>query len=126
MEGINRNDVGSYSKLVMGVSLIVRLTTRFRCDSACVKDEITWGHIDRGFIMSERKLVEAFQTFFEKSVSPHLSDNDQVMREWNHLNKIISANPIDYSQIEFYLLLQNKNQTSTGSKTNIPSAQKIP
>lgn len=76
--------------------------------------------------MSERKLVEAFKTFFEKSVSPHLSGNDEVMREWNHLNKIISADPVDYSQIEFYLLLANKNQPSTGSKTNISSSHRIP
>jgi len=31
------------------------------------------------------------------------------MREWSHLSKIISSDPIDYSQIEFYLLLSNKN-----------------
>ena len=74
--------------------------------------------------MSERKLVEAFKTFFEKSVAPHLSGNDEVVREWNHLNKIISADPIDYSQIEFYLLLANKN--TGGSKTNISSSNKIP
>ena len=59
--------------------------------------------------MGERKLVEAFKTFFERTVSPHLSQNEEVMREWNHLNKIITSEPIDYSQIEFYLLLANKN-----------------
>jgi hypothetical protein len=75
-------------------------------------------------IMTERKLVEAFKTFFEKSVAPFVSTNDDVMREWNHLNKIISADPIDYSQIEFYLLLSNKNNPS-GSKTNIGSSNKI-
>ncbi len=47
------------------------------------------------------------------------------MREWNHLNKIISADPIDYSQIEFYLLLSNKNSTPNGSKTSIGSSNKI-
>ncbi len=30
--------------------------------------------------MSERKLVEAFKTFFEKSVAPYVSGNDEVMR----------------------------------------------
>jgi hypothetical protein len=57
-----------------------------------------------------------------------VSQNDDIMREWNHLNKIISADPIDYSQIEFYLLLSNKNSTSSsqgGSKTNIGSSNKI-
>jgi len=50
------------------------------------------------------------------------------MREWNHLNKIISADPIDYSQIEFYLLLSNKNslnQTNSRSQQNIGSSNKI-
>lgn len=82
--------------------------------------------------MSERKLVEAFRTFFEKSVAPNVSRNDEVMREWNHLNKIISADPIDYSQIEFYLLLSNKNSGSSsqtpnnrGSQQNIGSSNKI-
>lgn len=62
--------------------------------------------------MSEKKLVEAFKTFFEKSVAPYVSNNDDILREWNHLNKIISADPIDYSQIEFYLLLSNKGAQS--------------
>lgn len=31
------------------------------------------------------------------------------MVEWNQLNRIISADPIDYGQIDFYLLLSNKN-----------------
>lgn len=49
------------------------------------------------------------------------------MREWNHLSKIINADPIDYSQIEFYLLLANKGNNSTkGSQHNINSSNKIP
>jgi hypothetical protein len=78
--------------------------------------------------MGERKLVEAFRTFFERSVSPHLSQNEEVMREWNHLNKILVADPIDYSQIEFYLLLANKNSPSSrGSQQQIGgSFTKIP
>lgn len=57
-----------------------------------------------------------------------MSQNDEVMREWNHLNKIISGDPIDYSQIEFYLLLSNKNNSNPqqGSKTSIGSSNKIP
>jgi hypothetical protein len=61
-------------------------------------------------------------------VAPYVSGNDDVMREWNHLNKIISSDPIDYSQIEFYLLLSNKNNSPTpqsGSKGNIGSSNKI-
>lgn len=80
--------------------------------------------------MSERKLVEAFRTFFEKSVAPYVSQNDEVMREWNHLNKIIGSDPIDYSQIEFYLLLSNKgsgmNSQAKGSHNSIPSGNKLP
>lgn len=49
------------------------------------------------------------------------------MREWNHLNKIITADPIDYSQIEFYLLLANKgNINNKGSQHSIGSSNKIP
>lgn len=77
--------------------------------------------------MGERKLVEVFRTFFERTVGPHLSQNEEVMREWNHLNKILSAEPIDYSQIEFYLLLANKNTNGTkGSQHSIGSHSKIP
>ena len=79
--------------------------------------------------MGERKLVEAFRTFFEKSVMPFVGGNDEIMREWNHLNKIIGSEPIDYSQIEFYLLLSNKNTPTPnqpGSKGNIGSSNKIP
>jgi len=56
------------------------------------------------------------------------------MREWNHLSKILSSDPIDYGQIEFYLLLSNKNnaqnpQTSQtgmrGSQHTIGSSNKI-
>ena len=59
-------------------------------------------------------------------MAPFVNQNDDVMREWNHLNKIISAEPIDYSQIEFYLLLSNKNNSQSGSKGNIGSSNKIP
>lgn len=61
-------------------------------------------------------------------MAPYVSSNDDVMREWNHLNKIISSDPIDYSQIEFYLLLSNKNNSNgpqSGSKNNIGSSTKI-
>lgn len=32
------------------------------------------------------------------------------MNEWKYFSRLISAEPIDYSQIEFYLLLANKSQ----------------
>lgn len=60
-----------------------------------------------------------------------MAQNDEIMREWAHLNKIISADPIDYSQIDFYLLLSNKNSPSSsqtiskGSQNNIGSSHKI-
>lgn len=76
--------------------------------------------------MSERKIVEAFRAFFEKSVAPYVGQNDDVMREWSHLNKIISSEPIDYNQIEFYLLLSNKNTPSNPQPSKpIGSSSKI-
>lgn len=32
------------------------------------------------------------------------------MNEWKYFSRLISSEPIDYSQIEFYLLLANKSQ----------------
>lgn len=32
------------------------------------------------------------------------------MNEWKYFSRLISTDPIDYSQIEFYLLLANKSQ----------------
>jgi hypothetical protein len=59
-------------------------------------------------------------------VAPYVSQNDDIMREWSHLNKMISCEPIDYSQIEFYLLLANKsNISSKGSQNMISSSNKI-
>ena len=59
---------------------------------------------------------------------PYVSQNEEIMREWNHLSKIINADPIDYSQIEFYLLLANKGNSNNakGSQHNISSFNKIP
>ena len=48
---------------------------------------------------NEKKLVEAFKTFFDKSISPFVSNNDGVMNEWKYFSKLISADPIDYNQI---------------------------
>jgi len=34
------------------------------------------------------------------------------MNEWKYFSRLISSEPIDYSQIEFYLLLANKSQVN--------------
>jgi hypothetical protein len=57
-------------------------------------------------------------------VAPYVAQNDDIMREWNHLSKIINSDPIDYSQIEFYLLLSNKGG-SQPAKNPIGSSNKI-
>jgi hypothetical protein len=54
---------------------------------------------------NEKKLVEAFETFFDKSVFPFVYSNESVMNEWKYFARLISADPVDYAQIEFYLLL---------------------
>lgn len=61
---------------------------------------------------NERKLVEAFRTFFDKSISPYVNNNESVLNEWKYFSRLISTDPIDYSQIEFYILLANKSQQS--------------
>ena len=59
---------------------------------------------------NEKKLVDAFKTFFQKTINPHVSTNQSVMNEWKYFSRLISTDPIDISQIEFYLLLANKTQ----------------
>lgn len=36
------------------------------------------------------------------------------MNEWKYFSRLISTEPIDYSQIEFYILLANKSQNNSG------------
>lgn len=67
---------------------------------------------------NEKKLVEAFKTFFDKSISPYVSNNDAVMNEWKYFSRLISTEPIDYSQIEFYILLANKSQHHSSPNIN--------
>lgn len=40
---------------------------------------------------NERKLVDAFKTFFQKSISPYVSSNEQVMNEWKYFSKLLST-----------------------------------
>jgi hypothetical protein len=46
-----------------------------------------------------------------------------VIREWNHLNKIISSDPIDYTQVEFYLFLWNKINALPSSPMHLRTSQ---
>ncbi len=63
---------------------------------------------------------------------PVVSQNEDVMREWNFLNKIMSADPIDPEQLNFFLHFANKNTpTSSGAFTKSSpngsgSSQNIP
>lgn len=40
---------------------------------------------------NEKKLVEAFRTFFEKSINPYVNTNESVMNEWKYFSRLISA-----------------------------------
>ena len=40
---------------------------------------------------NEKKLVEAFKTFFDKSISPYVYNNESIMNEWKYFNKLISS-----------------------------------
>ncbi len=70
--------------------------------------------------MSEKQIVDAFKAFFEKNILPSVNENEEIMKEWNHLSKLINSQPIDYSQIDFYLLLANKNNNNISSARNNP------
>lgn len=67
---------------------------------------------------NEKILVEALKNFMNQSVIPSLPQNHPSLNEWKFLNGIISSNPIDCSQLEFYLHMVNKN--------NSPQQQSIP
>ena len=62
---------------------------------------------------------------------PCIGQNENVIKEWNHLLKIVGNDPIDYNQLDFYLLLANKTtggsniQSPQKSSSNISSSQKI-
>jgi hypothetical protein len=48
---------------------------------------------------SEKKLIEAFKVFVEKSIIPCIYTNWTLMREWKDFLHMISVEPIDYHQI---------------------------
>jgi len=54
----------------------------------------------------------------DKSVTPYLSDS-HVINEWRYLSGIMSGDPIDFGQIDFYLLMANKNQGNSSTVSNI-------
>lgn len=57
----------------------------------------------------------------EKSVSPVLGEGHTALNEWKFLSGILSGEPIDSAQLDFYLLMANKNSTSS----NNTNAQKM-
>jgi hypothetical protein len=62
-----------------------------------------------------------FRTFFDKIVLPTVKNNDKVVSEWKYLNSLISEEHIDYSKLDFYLVLlapermANKQPAQMGS-----------
>jgi hypothetical protein len=57
----------------------------------------------------------------EKTVIPNFSNNENLVSEWKHFNNIISADPIDNNQLDFFLYVLNKSQTN-----NSPNFTKTP
>lgn len=58
---------------------------------------------------NEKKLVEAFKAFMENGVFPCLPEDHIILNEWKFLSGILTLEPIDKNQIDFYLLMANKN-----------------
>lgn len=58
---------------------------------------------------NSKKLAEALISFMNRSVIPILPENHHSLNEWRFLNGILASNPIDYSQLDFYLHMVNKN-----------------
>lgn len=65
--------------------------------------------------VNERKLVEAMRLFFEKNILQSVASNEKIMSEWKHLTNIMMGSPIDYGQIDFYLLMANKTNNAPSS-----------
>ena len=61
----------------------------------------------------ESKLVEALQSFMNNSVLPCLPKDHTAASEWRFLSGILTGRPIDYNQLDFYLLMANKSSPST-------------
>jgi len=57
---------------------------------------------------NEVKLVEALKCFMERSIIPYLPEQHPALNEWKFLNGIVSNTPIDYTQLDFYLLMVNR------------------
>jgi hypothetical protein len=53
--------------------------------------------------------VEAFKAFMENGVIPCLPEDHIILNEWKFLSGILTLEPIDQNQIDFYLLMANKN-----------------
>lgn len=58
---------------------------------------------------NEKKLVDAFKAFMENGVIPCLPEDHIILNEWRFLSGILTLEPIDQNQIDFYLLMANKN-----------------
>jgi hypothetical protein len=58
---------------------------------------------------NEKKLVDAFKAFMENGVIPCLPEDHIILNEWKFLSGILTLEPIDKNQIDFYLLMANKN-----------------
>lgn len=56
-------------------------------------------------------MVELLKSFMNRTVVPALPDNHHSLNEWKFLNGIISSNPVDCAQLDFYLHMVNKNST---------------
>jgi hypothetical protein len=61
--------------------------------------------------------------FMEKGVAPVLGEDHPCLNEWKYLSGILSADTIDPSQLDFYLLMANKAGNS-GIKNNPSTLQK--
>jgi hypothetical protein len=55
---------------------------------------------------------------------PHNPNNDVLTNEWKMFNSIISSDPIDPNQLDFYIYMANKQTNSPAyNKTNPPERQ---
>jgi hypothetical protein len=62
----------------------------------------------------QKKLVDALKVFMENTVAPTLGEEHPSLHEWKYLSGILSGEPIDHNQIEFYLLMSNKSEVRDG------------
>lgn len=55
----------------------------------------------KNMIQSDKKIIDAFKTFFDKLLAPLLRPHHpQLLFEWKKLTEILSSEPVEHSKLD--------------------------